>query len=80
MHTRRQYLGMAGAAALLPHRLSAQADARSTRVAGHWGRADAESFAHGCDASVSDEDWQVAAAKAFTGRIIVGRDLMKIPL
>jgi ribonuclease BN (tRNA processing enzyme) len=37
-------------------------------------------FVPGGDASISDGDWRDAAAKAFRGRILVGRDLMAIPL
>lgn len=37
-------------------------------------------FVPGGDASIRDDDWRSAAAKAFSGRIIVGRDLMAIPL
>lgn len=37
-------------------------------------------FVPGGDASVTDEMWQAAAAKAFPGRIIVGRDLMRLML
>lgn len=37
-------------------------------------------FVPGGDASIGDEDWRSAAAKAFGGRIIVGRDLMAMPL
>ena len=37
-------------------------------------------FVPGGDASVTDEMWQAAAARAFGGRIIVGRDLMRLAL
>jgi ribonuclease BN (tRNA processing enzyme) len=37
-------------------------------------------FVPGGDASVTDEMWQQAAAKAFPGRIIVGRDLLRVAL
>ena len=37
-------------------------------------------FVPGGDASVTDDMWQAAAAKAFPGRIIVGRDLMRLML
>lgn len=37
-------------------------------------------FVPGGDASVSDDVWQVAAAKAFSGRIVVGRDLLRVAL
>ncbi len=37
-------------------------------------------FVPGGDASVTDEMWQGAAAKAFAGRIVVGRDLQRLPL
>ena len=37
-------------------------------------------FVPGGDANVTDEMWQAAAAKAFPGRIIVGRDLMRLML
>lgn len=37
-------------------------------------------FVPGGDASVTDEMWQAAAAKVFPGRIIVGRDLMRLML
>jgi ribonuclease BN (tRNA processing enzyme) len=37
-------------------------------------------FVPGGDASVTDAMWQAAAAKAFGGRIIVGRDLMRLML
>ena len=37
-------------------------------------------FVPGGDASVTDEMWQAAAAKAFPGRIIVGRDLLRLML
>ena len=37
-------------------------------------------FVPGGDASVTDDIWQAAAAKAFSGRIIVGRDLLRMPL
>jgi ribonuclease BN (tRNA processing enzyme) len=37
-------------------------------------------FVPGGDASVTDNMWQAAAAKAFGGRIIVGRDLMRLML
>ena len=37
-------------------------------------------FVPGGDASVTDDDWRNAAARGFAGRIIVGHDLMKIPL
>lgn len=37
-------------------------------------------FVPGGDASIRDDDWRSAAAKAFSGPIIVGRDLMAIPL
>ena len=37
-------------------------------------------FVPGGDASVSDADWRTAAAKAFSGPIIVGRDLLRVAL
>jgi ribonuclease BN (tRNA processing enzyme) len=37
-------------------------------------------FVPGGDASVTDDMWQAAAAKAFAGRIIVGRDLLRLML
>lgn len=37
-------------------------------------------FVPGGDASVTDEMWQAAAAKAFPGKIIVGRDLLRLAL
>ena len=37
-------------------------------------------FVPGGDASVTDDMWQAAAAKAFDGRIIVGRDLLRLML
>ena len=37
-------------------------------------------FVPGGDASVTDDMWQTAAAKAFAGRIIVGRDLLRLML
>ncbi len=37
-------------------------------------------FVPGGDASVTDDLWQAATAKAFGGRIIVGRDLMRLML
>jgi len=37
-------------------------------------------FVPGGDASVTDDMWQTAAAKAFDGRIIVGRDLLRLML
>lgn len=35
-------------------------------------------FVPGGDASVRDEDWRAAAAKGFSGPIIVGRDLLRL--
>ncbi len=37
-------------------------------------------FVPGGDASVTDDMWQAAAAKAFPGKIIVGRDLLRLAL
>lgn len=37
-------------------------------------------FVPGGDASVTDDMWQTAAANAFDGRIIVGRDLLRLML
>jgi ribonuclease BN (tRNA processing enzyme) len=37
-------------------------------------------FVPGGDASVTDDMWQAAAAKTFGGRIIVGRDLLRMML
>ena len=37
-------------------------------------------FVPGGDASVTDDIWQAAAAKAFAGKIIVGRDLFRLAL
>ncbi len=37
-------------------------------------------FVPGGDASVTDDMWQAAAAKAFGGSIIVGRDLLRLAL
>lgn len=37
-------------------------------------------FVPGGDASVTDDMWQAAAAKAFAGRIIIGRDLLRLML
>jgi ribonuclease BN (tRNA processing enzyme) len=35
-------------------------------------------FVPGGDAAITDEMWASAAARAFTGRIVVGKDLMEI--
>lgn len=35
-------------------------------------------FVPGGDASIRDEDWRAAAAKAFGGEIVVGRDLLAV--
>ncbi|MEI6486690.1 MAG: MBL fold metallo-hydrolase [Sphingomonadales bacterium] len=37
-------------------------------------------FVPGGDASVTEEDWRAGAAQHFDGRIVVGRDLLRIPL
>lgn len=37
-------------------------------------------FVPGGDASVADEDWATAARRAFSGEVIVGRDLLRMAL
>jgi ribonuclease BN (tRNA processing enzyme) len=37
-------------------------------------------FVPGGDAGIRDEDWRAAAARAFKGEIVVGRDLLALPL